>query len=79
MTGVCSLSLRIERLRRHVKALGRDRRGKQQHVLGVAVGRVGAAQEVALLRARRHTRGTDPVRCTLKMTAGYFGVVREAR
>ena len=31
--------------------------GEQQHVLGVAVGGIGAGQHVALLRSRRHSRG----------------------
>ena len=48
----------VERLRGHLEGFGRVL-GEQQHVLGVAVRGVGAAQQVALLRARRHAgRGT---------------------
>ena len=45
----------VERLRGHLEALVRVLREKQ-HVLGVAVARVGAGEDVGLLRARRHAR-----------------------
>ena len=60
-TGVCRRSARskaagaeLERLRRVL--------GEQQHVLGVAVGRVGAGHHVGLLGTRRHAgRGAGPL------------------
>jgi hypothetical protein len=51
--GVCSRSARSKALRAELEALGGSS-GKQQHVLGVAVRGIGAAQQVRLLRARRH-------------------------
>ena len=52
-TGVCSRSARSNACARELEALARIL-GEQQHVLGVAVRGVGAAEDVGLLRARRH-------------------------
>ena len=52
-TGVCSRSARSNACAPNSKhSFGSS--GKQQHVLGVAVRRIRAGQEVGLLRARRH-------------------------
>ena len=56
-TGVCRRSARSSAAAAELEALGRVLR-QQQHVLGVAVRGVGAAQDVGLLRARGHAGAT---------------------
>ena len=51
--GVCSRSARSSAVGRELEALARVFR-KEQDVLGVAVRRIGAREQVGLLRARRH-------------------------
>ena len=67
----------IERLRRNLERLGRVLR-EQQYVLGVAVRRVGGAEDVALLGARRHA-GRGPGALHIEDHRRNFGEIATAR
>jgi hypothetical protein len=66
----------IESVGREVERLGRVFR-EQQHVLGVAVRGIGAGDQVALLRARRHA-GRRAGALDVEYHRGDFGEVGQA-
>ena len=66
----------VERQRAELEALVRVFR-EQQHVLGVAVRGIGAAEDVGLLRARRHAGGRAGA-LHVEDHRGDFGEIRQA-
>ena len=74
--GVCSRSARSKACAPQLERLGRIFR-EQQHVLGVAVRGIGAGDDVALLRARRHA-GRGPGALHVEHHRWNFGEIGEA-